>query len=169
MTDYVPGGMTPRAALDTRSAFRQQVVESVVGAALDGRRAWIWVDADFAEWPLDDVHLLAAMTRWARRPDRTFMMLARDFSGVPRRHPRFTQWRRTWSHRIECRSAPDVSEQEMPTLLMAGELYSLQLLNKQRWQGRWLDDDAEFKSWREVVDAIVERSELDFPADNLGL
>lgn len=169
MSEVSNAAMPPRAPLDTRKAFREQVVKSVVGAAVDGRRDMLWVDIDFADWPLDDPHLLDAMTRWARRPDRKFLMLARGFDEVSRRHPRFTQWRRTWAHRVECRSAPEVSAQEMPTLLLAGELYSLQLLDKLRWHGRWLDDETEFKAWREVVDAILQRSELDFPANNLGL
>ncbi len=164
-----PTAIPPRASLDSRKAFREQIVKSVVGAAVEGRRDIVWVDNDFADWPLDDTHLLDAMTRWARRPERNFMMLARRFDDVARRHPRFTQWRRTWSHRVVCRSAPELSEQEMPTLMLAGDLYSLQLLNKQRWHGRWLDDEADFKAWREVVDAILQRSEVDFPANNLGL
>ncbi len=168
MSDPLPT-MPSREPFSTRTVFRERVVKAVVGAALEGRRELCWVDTNFAEWPLDDAHLLDALTRFARRPERKFLMLARNFDEVARRHPRFTQWRRTWSHRIECRSAPEVSEQEMPTLMLAGDLYSLQLLDRERWYGRWLDDEADFKAWREVVDAILQRSEVDFPANNLGL
>jgi hypothetical protein len=43
------------------------------------------------------------------------------------------------------------------------------LLDRDRWVGRWLDDEADVKAWREVVDAIVHRSEGGFPANTLGL
>jgi hypothetical protein len=158
-----------RESFTSRQAFRDGIVKAVVGAAVEGRREICWVDADFADWPLDDAHLLDALSRWARQPDRKFTMIARNFDAVVRRHPRFTQWRRTYAHRVECRVAPEVSPQEMPTLMLAGDLYSLQLLDRDRWVGRWLDDEADVKAWREVVDAIVHRSEGGFPANTLGL
>lgn len=158
-----------RDGFSTRKLFRDLVVKAVVGASVEGRRELCWVDPDFADWPLDDPALLDALTRWARQPERRFLMLACQYDEVVRRHPRFTQWRRTWAHRIECRSAPEVSRSEMPTLLMAGDLYSLQLLDRHHWHGRWLDDESDLKSWREVVEAILQRSDGDFPAHPLGL
>lgn len=158
-----------REAFDTRKAFQENLIMAVVGAAVEGRRELCWVDADFADWPLDDPSLIDALTRWARQPQRRFLMVAWSFDEVARRHPRFTQWRRTWAHRLECRSAPEVSRSEMPTLMLAGELYSLQLMDRRHWHGRWLDDEAELRAWRDVVDAILQRSEGDFPANTLGL
>ncbi len=159
----------PRPPFVTRATFRDHVVNAVVGAAVEGRRDITWVDVDFADWPLDDARLLDALSRWAKGPERKFLMLARGFDEVARRHPRFTQWRRTFAHRVDCRSAPELAEQAMPTLMLAGDLYSFQLLDKRRWHGRWLDNETDFKAWREVVDAILQRSSGDFAANTLGL
>jgi hypothetical protein len=159
----------PRPPLTTRGEFREAIAKALVGAAVEGRRELIWVDANFADWPLDEPAVIDALTRWARRPTRKLLILASTFEDLPRRHPRFAQWRRTWAHRLECRSAPSISANDMPTLMLAGELYSLQLLDKHHWSGRWLDDDKAFEAWREVVDAIVQKSDHDFPANTLGL
>jgi len=43
------------------------------------------------------------------------------------------------------------------------------LADRLHWRGHWLADDSEISAWREVVDALVQRSELDFPANTLGL
>jgi hypothetical protein len=152
-----------------RQAFQQVLVNAVVGAAVEGRRELIWVDNDFADWPLDDASVLDAMSRWARQPTRRLLVVANNFQEVPRRHPRFTRWRSTYAHRVECRSAPEVSTNDFPSLMLAGELYSLQLLDKRQWRARWLDDETDHKAWRGVVDAILQRSELDFGANTLGL
>lgn len=172
MNDFLPLSlMTPptRIALQSRREFREGLVEAVVGACVEGRREMIWVDANFADWPLDDARLLDTLTRWSRQPMRKLQIIARSFDDVPRRHPRFTTWRRTYGHRVDCRSAPDLSDSEMPSLMLAGDLYSLQLLDKRHWSGRWLDDETEQKAWREVVDAILQRSDADFGASTLGL
>ena len=159
----------PRTPLVGRQAFRQTVVDAIVGAAVEGRRELIWVDTDFTDWPLDDTLLLDAMTRWARQPTRKLQVIAHGFQDVPRRHPRFTRWRCTYGHRVECRSAPELSVNDFPTLMLAGDLYSLQLLDKHHWRARWLDDETDHKAWRGVVEAIVQRSEIDFGANTLGL
>ena len=56
----------------------------------------------------------------------------------------------------------------MPTLLLAGSL-GLNVLDRVNWRGQWLADDHEIGQWREVVDAVLQRSEGDFPANTLGL
>jgi hypothetical protein len=163
------GPTLERGVIDSRTSFRDQLARSVVGAAIEGRRELIWVDADFADWPLDNAQVLDAITRWARRPERRFLMVASSFDDVPRRHPRFTQWRRTWAHRIDCRVAAAVDTSEMPSLMLAGDLYSLQLMDRNVWRGRWLDDEADQRAWREVVEAILTRAEGGFAANVLGL
>ncbi len=158
-----------RMAPNGRDGFRTALIDAVVGAAVEGRREITWVDNNFADWPLDDAALLGALTRWARQPLRRLLLVAHTFADVPRRHPRFTRWRRTYAHRIECRSAPELSFSDFPSLMLAGDLYSLQVLDKQHWRARWLDDETDQKAWREVVEAILQRSEDDFGANTLGL
>lgn len=158
-----------RVAPVGRQAFRQAMVDAIAGAAVEGRREITWVDSDFTDWPLDDALVLDALSRWARQPLRRLLLVAHSFQDVPRKHPRFTAWRRTFAHRVECRSAPELPVSDIPTLMLAGDLYSLQLLDKRHWRTRWLDDETDYKTWQGVVDAILLRSEVDFGANTLGL
>ena len=105
--------------------------------------------------------------RWARLPKRRLLVIAGRFDDVPRRFPQFTAWRRAWAHVVECR-ATDVEASQIPSLLLAGP-HSLQLADRLHWRGHWLGDDSEISAWHEVVDALVQRSEVDFPANTLGL
>lgn len=150
-----------------RADFAAAVQLAMAHAADTGERALFFVDADFSGWPLNDTALLDALTRWAH-PQRRLTLLAHHFDEMPRKHPRFVAWRRTWSHLISCRAAPEVDASEVPTLLLAGAR-SLQVIEKTHWRGRWLVDESEQRTWAEVVDAILQRSEEAFPATNLGL
>jgi hypothetical protein len=165
----IPPVPTPRPPLAGRAEFRTGVVAAVAAAATAGEREMCWVDVDFADWPLDDNALLDALTPWARAPQRRLTLLAHHYDEMPRRHPRFVAWRRTWGHLLDCRAAPSVDPSEMPCLLFSGKAASLQIVDKIRWRGRWLETEADRRSWGEVVDAILQRSEDAFPANNLGL
>lgn len=146
--------------------------DALLGALLQASEAGVprieCIDADFAAWPLDDARLLRSLTAWARGPQRRLFMLAREFDDVARRHPRFTVWRRQFAHAVECRAAPEVDRSEFPALLLAGDV-GLQAGAGPRFAGRWLDEDADRRTWRGVVEAITQRSEAAFPAHPLGL
>lgn len=156
-----------RALIDGRGEFNAAVRLALAQAVFNAVRELCFVDAEFDAWPLDDAVVLAALTDWARLPQRRLLLVAGRFDELPRRFPRFTAWRGTWSHVVECR-ATEVEASQIPTLLLAGA-HSLQLADRLRWRGHWLADDSEIGDWREVVDALMQRSEPDFPANRLGL
>lgn len=156
-----------RALIDGRAEFIAAVQTALSRSAHERARELCFVDADFDAWPLDDDEVLSALTAWARLPKRKLLMIAARYDDLPRRFARFTAWRRTWAHVVESR-ATDVEPSQIPTLLLAGA-HSLQLADRLHWRGHWLADDAEIKSWREVVDVLTQRSEFDFPANTLGL
>jgi len=167
MTFELPDLPPAAQRIDGRSAFTG-ALRHALGRAAEGRALELcFVDPDFAAWPLEDADLLGALTTWARRPKRRLLMIASRFDELPGRRPRFTAWRRTWAHVVECR-ATDVESSQVPTLLLAGA-YSLNLADRLQWRGHWLADDSEVAAWREVVDVLVQRSEVDFPANTLGL
>jgi hypothetical protein len=155
------------ALIDGRSDFTAAVRAALSQAGRERAREMCFVDADFDAWPLDDDVVLRALAAWARLPKRRLLVIAGRFEDVPRRFPQFAAWRRTWAHVVECR-ATDVEASQIPTLLLAGP-HSLQLADRLHWRGHWLGDDSEISAWREVVDALVQRSEVDFPANPLGL
>lgn len=155
------------ARIDGRSAFTAAVRRALSQAASERARELCLVDPDFEAWPLEDPQVLSALTAWARLPKRQLLVIAGRFDDLPRRCPRFTEWRRNWAHVLECR-ATEVEASQIPTLLLAGA-HSLQLADRLQWRGHWLADDSEISAWREVVDVLMQRSEADFPANRLGL
>ena len=156
-----------QATIDGRSDFAQALRNAMSQALRAREREICLVDPDFQAWPLDDAKFLALLEQWIRLPLRRTLVLAGRYDTVPRRFPRFTQWRRTWAHAVECR-ATDVEPSQIPTLFLAGQA-SLHLADPQRWRGHHLTEDREVSDWREVVDVLVQRSEPDFGASTLGL
>ena len=153
--------------IDGRSEF-SAAVRLALASAVQGRAHELClVDPDFETWPLEDADALSALATWARLPKRRMLMMASNFDALPRRCPRFVAWRRTWAHVVECRST-EVEPSQIPTLLLAGAR-NLHLADRLQWRGHWLADDSEVAEWREVVDVLMQRSEVDFPANTLGL
>ena len=112
------------ARINGRSEFTAAVRFALSQAARERARELCFVDPDFEAWPLEDPHVLSALTAWARLPKRQILVIAGRFDDLPRRYPRFTEWRRNWAHVVECR-ATEVEASQIPTLLLAGA-HSLQ-------------------------------------------
>ena len=155
------------ALIDGRSAFNDAVREAFVQALHRSERELCLCDVDFEPWPLDDPGVLAALSAWARLPQRRLVIVASNFDALPRRFARFTEWRRTWAHVVQAH-VTDVEPSQVPTLLLAGAL-SLALSDRLRWRGHRLDGDKEVADWREVLDVLLQRSEPGFGANTLGL
>jgi hypothetical protein len=160
---------TASTRITTRAEFGAALRHVLDEAISGGTRELFLVDRDFDAWPLDEEDVLERLTQWARLPGRHATLYAHNFETLPRRLPRFTQWRRTWSHALECRSLEEVDASEVPTLLLAGDGLGLQLLDKRYCRGRWFRDDTTWRTWREVVDALSQRSETAFGSTTLGL
>jgi len=163
MTDPAP------APIDSRQAFRAAVI--ALASAADDERApaqWWWCDPDFADWPLDDAALMAALAAWVRRPGRQLTLLACGFDELRRRHPRFVAWRRDQAHRVLGREvALDASQ--MPTLCVARAPRGFELLDRVRWRGLWFAGAEDWRQRRELVDALLQQSVPSFAATTLGL
>ncbi len=128
-----------------------------------------WVDADFTEWPLNDAGWLQQLTAWLRLPQRRLVLLAADFSAIPQQHPRFMAWRRDWSHAVEARQVPPELATGLPLVLLDDRQLSVQLLDPVHWRGRAAQDARVAHLIREQVDAVLQRSEIGFPVNTLGL
>jgi hypothetical protein len=155
------------AAIDGRSEFTQALQASLVQAVRAKERELWFVDPDFESWPMDDAVVLEALNVWARLPQRRLLMVATRFDTFTRRFARFTAWRGTFAHAVEA-FVTEVEPSQVPTLLLAGP-GSLMLADRLRWRGHALADDKEIADWREVVDALLQRSEPGFGANTLGL
>ena len=103
--------------ITTRVEFHDALREAFAEIAQQGcREVWL-CDADFADWPLDEPGIIELLTRWAL-PHRKLTLIARDFDEFARRHPRWTEWRRTWSHVVDCRVLDEADAVQPPVILL---------------------------------------------------
>lgn len=160
---------TPRhRILTTRLEFLDALREGLAQIAAAGcREVWI-ADTDFADWPIGERAVVDSLTAWAMA-HRKLTMLAQTYDAVLRRHARFVEWRRQWSHVIECRQLEELEPGEMPTLLLAPGVVTVRLFDREHVRGSVSHDPADAIRARELVDAISQRSSEAFPATTLGL
>lgn len=164
-----PSAADEAPVIDSRAGFHAALRWGVERAVARGARRLTWVDPDFASWPLDDATLLDALAGWLRRPDRQLMLLAATFDEVPRRHPRFVAWRRPWVHVVHGWQAPEDMGAAVPTLLHDDGPVLVRLIDPTHWRGRAALDAREARLVRDEVDALLQRSERSFAANQLGL
>lgn len=155
--------------IESRSEFIAALHDAVDQAVVRGARRMVWVDSNFAEWPLEDPALLQRLTDWLRLPQRQLQLLAADYDDMRRRRARFVAWYRHWSHAVNAFSpcADDVAE--LPCVLWAERAALVYLLDPLRWRGWVVADALQQRQWRDRIDAILQRSEPAFPATTLGL
>lgn len=162
-----PSGTPP--AIDSRASFADAVRWGFAQAVARDARRIVAVDRDFADWPLGDTALLEQLTGWLRRPQRQLVLLAADWDEVPRRHPRFMPWRRTWAHALAIWQQPDGLDRELPTWLLDDDALLLRLFDRERWRGRVEFDERAARLHRDEIDAVLQRSTPALPATQLGL
>ena len=92
--------------ITTRLGFHDALRDAFAEMASVGcREAWI-SDETFADWPLNERAVIERLTQWAQS-HRKLVVVARHYDEVLRRHARWVDWRRQWSHVVECRAFPD--------------------------------------------------------------
>lgn len=155
--------------IDSRASFRAAVIWGVERAIAQGARRLTWSDPDFGSWPLDDPALLDVLAGWLRRPDRQLTLLAATFDELPRRHPRFVDWRRSWAHVVHGWQAPEDIAAGLPTLMHDDGSVLVRLVDSARWHGKASLDAREARLARDETDAFLQRSEPSFAANPLGL
>jgi hypothetical protein len=110
-------GETQYRSIGTRAEFHAAVLAAFEDAAAQGCRE-IWLcDTDFSDWPLSERAVVEALSRWAAS-HRRLLVLAQSFDEFPRRHPRWVEWRRRWSHVVSCRAVQDLEPGQMPTAML---------------------------------------------------
>jgi hypothetical protein len=155
--------------IESRADFVAAVHDTVSLALARATRRMVWVDADFAEWPLDDPALLQALTDWVRLPQRQLVLLAAGYDDLRRRRARFTAWVRLWSHAVISCSPSQDDVAELPCVLLAEGAGLVHLLDPVHWRG-WASSDAvQQREWRDRIDAFLQRSTPAFPVTTLGL
>jgi hypothetical protein len=161
--------MPARRIIDSRSAFRQAVQQAVARAMQYRARSMLWVDSDFADWPLDEPALLQALTDWLRLPQRQLLLLASNYEELRRRRARFVAWYRVWSHAVHARGPAEDDVALLPCLLRIERTRLVQMQDKIHWRGWMSEEPAVLHASKERTDALMQRSSPAFAVTTLGL
>lgn len=154
--------------LESRAECLDAIRSTLAEAAEHGCRELFLCDVDYAHWPLGERAVVESLTRWGYA-HRRMTLLAASFDGFAQRHPRWVEWRRRWSHVVECRLLEDAEPGRVPSLLLAPGVATLQIFDTVHWRGSVSRATADALRCRETVDALMQRSVESFPATALGL
>lgn len=157
-----------RRITETRSEFQQSLRNALDQIAEEGCRELTFVDPDFEAWPLGEQNVLDDLTRWAKS-HRKLTMVARSYDEIPRKHPRFVDWRRNFAHVVSCREPDEADVDDMPSILLAPGLLVLRRIEVTQWRASYSTDPADAIVWRDSLDALLQRSSEAFPVTTLGL
>jgi hypothetical protein len=152
-----------------RAGFVDAVRATLDAAAARSARTMLWVDPDFVAWPLDRPALIDALSAWLHRPLRRLVMLSGGYEALERAHPRFSEWRRDWTHAIDARVPTDLEGPAMPTLLLDDGPVVLELWERDPPRGRAIADAHAARAARQRIDAALQRSSPAWPLRPLGI
>ncbi len=164
-----PDPTPARSVIDSRSAFRNAVQQAVARALAQRARRMLWVDSDFADWPLDDPALLQALIDWLRLPQRQLLLLASNYEELRHRRARFVAWYRLWSHAVSAQGPAEEDVALLPCLLRVERTRLVQLQDKIHWRGWISEEPAVLQASKERTDALLQRSSPAFAVTTLGL
>lgn len=154
--------------ITSRGEFHDALRRAFAEAATAGSRELWLADTDFADWPLSERAVIGHLEHWAAS-SRRLTLLAQNFDDVARRHARWVEWRRQWSHVVSCRANTELESGAMPTLFLAVGTVSVRLSDQVHHRGRISHDRADEVRCRELIDAVLQRSEETFSATTTGL
>lgn len=156
------------APIATRADFQAAIRAALAQAAELGAPDIFLVDATFADWPLGEIGVVDALTRWVDSRRRLTLM-AYSFDEMARRQIRFVEWRRQWSHVVHCRHDDELESEQIPTLLLVPGIVCVRLLDRVRCRGTVSARAIDLAECRESIDALLQRSVEAFPVTTLGL
>ncbi len=154
--------------ITSRGEFHDALKEAFAFVADKGCREVFIADPTFSDWPLGDRAVLENLSRWAYA-HRKLTVLAESFDEFPRRHARWVEWRRQWSHVVECRAVAEADAGQLTGLFMAPGLLTLRVLDAEHYRASLSFDPVDSTRIRDALDALLQRSEEAFPVTTLGL
>lgn len=163
----LPPDPLPSGRFEGRLAFTGLIRHALAVAAFEGWRELILCDADFADWPLGERAVAESLQSWSKT-GRQITLLATRFDGIVRNQPRMANWRKTWSHIVECRRCRDEDPLDFPSAIW-GRSWVMQRLSRPLSAGVSGYEADRRVHLREVLDARIRASSPGFPASTLGL
>ena len=167
--DPAANGSALARRIESQADFVVALHDTVALAGQGAVRRMVWIDPDFADWPLDDEALWPRLIDWLRLPQRQLVLLAGNFDSVARRCPRFVAGYRLWAHAIHAFSPADDDLPGLPSVVLADDLAVVQLFDRQRWRGRISGETSDLRACADRLDALLQRSSPAFAATTLGL
>jgi hypothetical protein len=158
----------PRLALASRLDFHAALRRAFETAADARALEIVLCDPDFADWPLGERAVVDALARWAA-PRRRLQLLAGGYDQFACRHARWVEWRRAWSHLVECRVNEEIEAAQLPSLCLVPGIVAVRLLDPVHHRGYASGDASDVQACREAIDAVSQRSMPAFPSTTLGL
>jgi len=152
----------------SRADFIGAVRNAIGLAEQSGARELVFVDRDFADWPLNEPTVVDSLSRWVDS-SRLLVVVAHSFDELARRQLRFVEWRRQWAHVVQCRNNPELEAEQIPTLLLVPGHACVRILDRVRYRGTVSNRPVDLTESRESVDALLQRSVEAFPVTTLGL
>lgn len=133
-----------------------------------------WVDADFAHWPLGERVTTDLLQQWMlQHRGASLKLVAGQFDALQRTHPRWLNWRQTWSHRVGTWLASDEIVADLRPMFIwsdaAGVRAGVRLFDPVTTVGQWTTDVAVLALWQADFDAYLQRSSEGMPCTTLGL
>ena len=154
--------------ITSRAEFTDEIRSSFAIAAHEGAREIVLVDADFADWPLNERAVIESLTAWIDSR-RSVLLFGHSFDELARRHSRFVEWRRQWAHAVQSRNDPELEASQLPTLLLVPGVSCVRLVDRVHHRGTVSNRQVDMVECQEAVDALLQRSVEAFPATTLGL
>ena len=152
----------------SRNEFHGAVRGALVWAVESDAAEICLVDPSFDDWPLNERSVIDSLASWASSR-RKFLIVAHSFEDLARHAPRFADWRRQWSHIVQCRSTEELEADQVPTLLFVPGLVCVRLVDRVHYRGTVSGRARDHVECRESIDALLQRSAEAFPATTLGL
>ncbi len=152
----------------SRKEFDTALRAAIGHAAEVGAAEMVFVDRDFADWPLNDASVIEALSRWADAR-RRLTVFSNAFDDLARRQLRFVEWRKPWSHVVQCRSNDEVEAEQVPTLLLVPRHVCVRLVDRVHYRGSVSTLAGDLVQGQEAADALLQRSIEAFPVTSLGL
>lgn len=154
--------------IDSRDGFHRALLAALDEAA-DAGSAELWLcDPDFDAWPLGRPAMVDALGRWVGSR-RRLRLIAADYQGLPRRHPRWMAWRQQWSHVVQCLAVHEELVARVPTLLLVPGRVAVRLHDRERHRGRVERAATDLLRAGELIDALSQRADESLPVTTLGL
>ncbi len=131
-------------------------------------RRIVLADPDFGDWPLDEDLQLQRWQAHLRLPGRSLVLLAARLDQIALRHPRFARWRVDWMHAIHVYTAPEDLADQVPSLLLGGEI-GVERLGREAGRGRAWRDARQSHLAGLALDALSQRCAGGWPVRTAGL